>query len=142
MGNSETGLLFLTLEINAHMITVQMDTEPPFTILSKRAWEEIGSLKLSSVTIRAYGYSGDSLAFVGEACMLIQYNGLLVNSTIQVSEVAADSVLGRDLIFQLKIDKISLSSFCNAIVSDATSNKLFSEFPEVFTDGLGCCTQV
>ena len=140
--NLKTGLFFVTLEINAHMITVQMDTRSPFTILSKRAWEEIGSPKVSPVTLQAYSYSGDSLAIVEEACVLIQYNELFVNSTIRVSKVAADSVLGRDLIFQLKLDKIPLSSFFNATVSDATLNKLFSEFPEVFTDGLGCCTQV
>ena len=59
-----------------------------------------------------------------------------------MSKVTADSVLGRDLILQFKLDKILLSSSCNAIVSDATLNKLFLEFPNVFTGGLGCCTQV
>ena len=39
--NSEAGLFIVTLEINAHLIIIQIDTGSPFAILSKRAGKKL-----------------------------------------------------------------------------------------------------
>lgn len=137
----QTGNFVVHLYINAHQLSIQLDTWSQITILNRNDWSNTGSSSLSPVSVCTQSYSGDPLLFSGKVFTKVQFEDCVVSTIVRISRTSVISILGRDLIFLLRLDSVPIKSFCHAIFEDSALQKLLSPFASVFQPGLGFCSQ-
>ena len=120
----QTGNFVTRLYMNAHPLSIQLDTESPITILSCNNWKNIGSPALNPVSVCAQSYSGDSLSFTGEVSTKLEFQGRVFSTIVQITNTSAISILGRDIILLLGLDNVPIKSFCNVVLEDGALSKL------------------
>ena len=126
--------------LNDREVPMELDTGTAATIIPKDSYEKLWpdlstrpSLHHSMVNLNVYG--GSSLTVLGE----ITVNARLSNSShsckvgVVVVQEQGPCLLGRDLSRELKVITTDTLNF---VASSA--EKLKAEFPDLFSDGLGC----
>lgn len=140
---------FVQVKINGEKVQFQLDTGSDISIINETTWKRINKPRLTKTDKIARGVSGRRLKFSGEFLCEVSFLGKTKKSKIYVLQNSSN-LMGSDLIILFDLFEIPINSFCNRIdVSPAGKNKnkdnlikdLKTEFPRVFSGGLGNCTK-
>ena len=124
---------------------MEVDTGAAVSVGSKEMYELLKGVTMTPTKLRLRTYTGERVAPVGVGKVKVELNGQVDDMPVMVVAGKAPALIGRDWLQKFKLDWNRL--FPVAVGSQVTVNKLDVEaevetlkkdFPEVFTDSLGC----
>ncbi|KAA3677466.1 uncharacterized protein DEA37_0014526 [Paragonimus westermani] len=149
---------YMTLHIENHQVTLQIDTASDITIISRLTWINLGRPPYKPTHRVAKNASGHQIPFLGELMCTFCFRDKCDSGICYISPYNHLNLLGIDWIEKLDLwnvpfnsvcdvhNTIHLSTFCDVA---KISSKLYSDFvqqlpdkfPDVFTNNLGKCTK-
>lgn len=138
---------FVQVKINGKNVKLQLDTGSDISIINTATWIKIGRPLLKKTEKVARGISGRKLHFQGEFSCNISFVGKTLKSKVYVLQNASN-LFGTDWIILFNLWELPINSFCNRVnVSSRCKNRVTEnfvkdlkiKFPQVFSEGLGCC---
>nr|CAX83692.1 Gap-Pol polyprotein [Schistosoma japonicum] len=133
---------YVSVRINGHTVSLQLDTASDITIISRKTWNKIGKPVLHPTEQLAISASGDRLVIIGKIVCSVSFNEITTDGVCYVVNNNLN-LLGLDWITDLKLDAVPLSTVCHRIVrmkDEKDFMKLLNEFDKVFKKCLDCCT--
>lgn len=94
----------LSLGINGHDCSFEIDTSADCTIINSQEWKRLGSPAIHSSAFKLKCYSGKTLEVLGERTVLAAYDGKFVPLSMVVVKGERMSLLGLQGIRQLRVD--------------------------------------
>ena len=136
--------VFVELSLNGHVARMEVDTGAAVSVMSSGMYERINGggkgdgLKESKLRLRTY--TGETIVPDGVGKVDVMYESQRCKLPVTVVGGNVPTLLGRDLLACLKLDwgKLFLTPSVNLVKSDDQVDQLIAEFPEVFSDKLGC----
>ena len=131
--------------LNGVGLKMEVDTGAAVSVVSKEMYEQLKGVTVTPTKLRLRTYTGERVAPVGVGKVKVELNGQVDDMPVMVVAGKAPALIGRDWLQKFKLDWNRL--FPVAVGSQVTVNKLDVEaevetlkkdFPEVFTDSLGC----
>lgn len=150
---------YITLYIDSHPVTLQIDTASDITIISRNTWISLGQPPYQSTKRIAKNASGDPIPFLGELTCDFSFHGYSEKGICYISTSDHLNLLGIEWIERLNLWDVPLSSVCdqfdkfeccpidfvcrvspdNFHDSTALRRHYETKFPDVFSEGLGLC---
>ncbi|CAK1595308.1 unnamed protein product [Parnassius mnemosyne] len=131
----------LTLKVDGQPLVFEVDTGSRISTISERFYLcHFPYKSLIKDNVRLHSYVGsriESLGFISVNVALGEVRKK--NCSLYVIRNGGCPLIGRQWIRALEINQINIS--VNEILYDSFVSRLISEFPEVFTDKLGTCTE-
>jgi len=139
----------ISLRINGHMCSMEVDTGAINTIMGVADWYKIGFPTIRLLKLRLKCYSGLMLKIKGECVVNVRHNNRSINLPIVVVNSSSPSLLGLYWISQLKLDLNHVIHGSNYIQNgvhrihdDSNLQKVLQKHQKVLNDGLGYCNKV
>lgn len=166
---SQFSKFMVPIEINGHIVKLELDTGSCATIVSENIYNKLGKPYLNNTSTSFISFSGHNISLLGEQTVSVKYKNRQAFLKLYFASGDCNNLLGRDWIDELNLTDMSLQEICNtsAVLSvslksktkrvtfsdSITSNEnsidcntnlqdLLTEFSDVFNDDLGHCTKV
>ena len=134
---------YLTLSSNGQPIRLQLDTASDITILSEKAWRNLGQPPIKPSSQTAVSACGSHLHLHGELDYCISFRCSTFNGTCYIAKSTLN-LLGLDWFEELGLADLHISTFCNQVQTSCTTQQhtaaLQERFTELFQPGLGLCS--
>lgn len=158
--NVENKRQYITVKINGHSCTLQLDTASDITIILFETWKVLGELACEATTHCAKNASGKQVDLRAEIRCTIELNGISSEGICYLSGHPNLNILGIDWIEKVGLWEAPVNSFCNQLKteikentgmksvneSETMSNKCLNlitiMFPNVFQKDLGHCNSI
>ena len=122
--------------LNEYVITLDVDTGSPITVITERVWREVlTSPHLVSTNLAVHSYSGHTLKILGAFEGCVQFKGRRETLTCYVASGTQSCLFGRDAIKKFDID-LSIGHL-KSIDVHARVSALLEKHKALFTDELG-----
>ena len=131
---------FVQVQMNGHLVKLQLDTASDITIISRSTWNKIGQPKLEYTDHTAITACGGELQLSHRLVCPVTFNETTISGMCYVTERNLD-LLGLDWIDDLGLADFPISKLNNIKEKEYTVNDILSRFAAVYEDGLRCCTQ-
>lgn len=137
---------FVTVGINGHPVKLQLDSAADITIISSDVYKLLGSPAGSLASVNVVNASGDNMNLIAEFNCNISLNDNIKEGRCFVSNVKDLNLFGAEWIELFGLWDIPFNAVCNQVTvnhpkSAELVNRLQSQFSNVFSEGLGCCTK-
>lgn len=134
-----------TVNIEGRPIVFEVDSGSGFTFLPRDRFAQLKlDIPLERTDIEFRSYTRDSFMPDGKIKVEIECNGIQTEEEIYIVPEEFSPLLGRSWIRRLKIDLNSIDNATNNFshhINIVEPNELFSMFPDVFQDKIGCTPQ-
>ena len=140
--NSEPVMVEVLL--NGRLVRMEVDTGAAVTVMNRPSFARVkkNEQKLQRSDVKLQTYTGEIIAPEGVGDVMVEYHGQKANLPITVVDGNMPNLMGRDWLTQLKLKWEELFPLRAPVhkLERAPSpvDSLLSEFPDVFTDELGC----
>ena len=139
---------FVRIQINGKTVKMQLDSASDPTIITYQTWRYLGSPKLSASDQKTLSVSGDPLNVIGHFLPSVTHSKSSREVLIHVVSNTSLNVIGINLINKFGWWDVLFNSIASkqlkTVPSSSTgevSDNLQKEFPEVFSDKLGRCSE-
>ena len=132
----------VTVLMNGHRVSMELDTGAAVTVMSLSAYERVkrAGEVLYKTSLKLRTYTGELVRPAGVGRVDVVHEGQSLELPVTVVKGNVPTLLGRDWLSTLKLNWPRLFPAAAAVhrVTASSVSELLSEFPEVFTDKLGC----
>ena len=138
---------YVDVSINGHTVTLLLDSGSDISIIDEDTWKKIGRPKLRETSKMAKSVCGRKVEFKGELWCNISFNDQTYKTKVYVVPGKNTCLFGVDWIVLFNLWERPVSSFCNRLDTVKSNQmetflgELRSEFPRVFSEGLGHCVK-
>uniref|UniRef100_A0A0N5BM34 Peptidase A2 domain-containing protein n=1 Tax=Strongyloides papillosus TaxID=174720 RepID=A0A0N5BM34_STREA len=140
IGDNEQNAKIIVI-INNNRVKMLLDTGACKTIINEKIWREIGEpmIKERSNTLKTF--SGEIIKVINECKCRIKISGKEGIFDIVVDKGKCQNLLGRNVIDGMKVDlnKLYFKNEVMAIDDNNFKDTVKQSFPNLFSNGLGCC---
>uniref|UniRef100_A0A914HTB4 RNA-directed DNA polymerase n=2 Tax=Globodera rostochiensis TaxID=31243 RepID=A0A914HTB4_GLORO len=140
--------------INGNMVSLMVDTGSRLTVIQTQLWEKLGRPPLNGVKRKGRSYSGAEFEISGSFLCSVTYSGVTLELECFVTPQGILNLFGLPWIRAFEhalhrpiattLPPEAVSSMVTAAPTNAgdLTSHLKSEFPQVFSEGLGKCTKM
>lgn len=141
--NAAENRKYILPNVNGSVIKFQFDTGSDITIISRNNWMKLGKPLLTPTTKKASGATGTSIPLLGSFPCVIkiedkeEYEECFVTS-LQIN------LFGIPWISAFELWEQPINRFCNVVhelENTSLTDEIRKNFPDLFSEGLGCCTK-
>ena len=137
VGEKRKPPLMVDVCVDGCPLRMELDTGAALSVYSERSFRDIwpeGGPQLESCDKRLKSYSGEVLELCGQAMVDVRYGEQRARLPLVIVKGDGPFLFGRNWLSSLKLD---WPSICH-VADRCRAKTIVSEFPDVFSDGLGC----
>lgn len=135
----------MELDILNKKVKLQLESGSGLTIINLQTWKKLNRPNMVHTQKIAKSVTGKRIKFEGKGILNAKFHGKTTKLSIFVMK-DTENLVGTEWMHKFDEWDLTISSFCKKIEcepSEATKLKeeLHSQFPEVFSSGLGRCIE-
>lgn len=133
---SQSPPIFVTVMINECEVSMEVDTGAAVSIVSEQTRRKcFGMVPVMKTDLELRTYTSEPIKVLGKCSVAVKYGTQSVNGDIYIVEGHGPSLLGRDLLRQIKLDWASIAAIRAGTEEELL--KLFDRYHSVFDDTIG-----
>ena len=137
--NGKSKSLVVKVNLNGHLVELEVDTGASLTVISSRAFDIIKSgleqVERSKSNVKLKTYSGEIIRAQGQAVNSIEYENQSLKCTLYIIEGDRPNLLGRDCLAKIRLKWVE--SFSMNSESKTNLDDLLHKFEDIFSGELG-----
>ena len=130
-GNPELSIK-LEVQVNSEPIIMELDTGAAYSIISKETWKKsLPALTLEEADLPLATYTGERLKVLGQATVLVEYEGQRLSLPLIIVDGHGPSLLGRNWLSKIQLNWTSIKQVSTEL------DVLLRKYGDVFKNELG-----